>query len=77
MVFDKSAFYENILQLKMGYVILKLVLSKDMFKIKAVVIILKILINIVNFNIGFAFSKGTWSAFSEGPATGPGLLCKV
>ena len=48
-----------------------------MFKIKAVVIILKILINIVNFNIGFAFSKGTWSAFSEGPGTGPGLLCKV
>ena len=59
MVLEKRAFYEYILQLKMGYVILKLVFfwiilqNKDMVKIKTVVIIVKILANfIVHQNFG-------------------------
>ena len=53
MVLEKRAFYEYILQLKMGYVILKLVFfwiilqNKDMVKIKTVVIIVKILANFI------------------------------
>ena len=52
MVLVKRAFYEYILQLKMGYVILKLVFliilqNKDMVKIKTVVIIVKILANFI------------------------------
>ena len=31
----------------------------------------------VNFGIGFAFSKGTASAFSQGPGPGQGPLYKV
>ena len=31
----------------------------------------------VNFDIGYAFSKGPGSAFSEGPGPGPGPLYKV
>ena len=52
MVLEKRAFYEYILQLKMGYVILKLVFliilqNKVMVKIKTVVIIVKILANFI------------------------------
>ena len=28
----------------------------------------------VNFGIGYAFFKGPWSTFSEGPSLGPGLF---
>ena len=61
MVLEKRAFYEYILQLKMGYVILKLVFliilqNKDMVKIKTVVIILKILAKFRSINI-FIMSK--------------------
>ena len=62
MVLEKRAFYEYILQLKMGYVILKLVFfwiilqNKDMAKIKTVVIILKILPKFRSINI-FIMSK--------------------
>ena len=49
MVLEKLMFYKQILQMKMEYVVLKLVffkltlLNKDMIKIKAVVLFWKIL----------------------------------
>ena len=38
---------------------------------------IEVLTHTVNFCIGSLFSKGSVSAFSEGPGPGPDSLCKV
>ena len=40
-------------------------------------VIYESLTHTMNFGMGFAFSKGPRSAFSEGPGSGPGPLYKV